>query len=676
MTIDIAFSELKHSEHSCNAVPIGVTNVAAYAMSRFENVINPMVFKKPEDLSDYLGRKRPKVVCFSSFLWNFNLSYQFADRIKKENPHTVVVFGGPHYPNDKEEQKLFLTRFPVIDFYIYREGEKAFANLLGHLIENDFDLNRLKDQRQPIPSCHYVVEGDAIIGDLEKRIDNLDTIPSPYLSGLCDGHLKDGLVPVMQTARGCPFSCTYCQEGDSYYSKVSRYPLDRIREELEYIAQRSSSPNLLFADSNLGMYKEDVEVFKIIRDVQNKFHWPDYVIDVAGKNSKARVLECARLIKGAYISAAVQSTDKSVLECIKRDNVSLEQMVDVATQGREYNSNTVSEVILCLPGDTKEAHFKSICDLIEANIKVVRSHQFIMLPGSEAASPESRNFYRMETRFRVVPKTVSSYELYNESFRAPEIDEICVGNNSMPFEDYVECRLFNLTVEIFYNNSIFYELLVLLKRFNISISEYIKAIHEKLSDPGSGFEKMVQGFKKDTNELWSSEAELEAFLQQPENIEKFVNGEMGNNEQLTYQAVAVFTYMDRCHNVAFEAAGQMLENKEHWNDQYRLYLKELSEFSRNRKNDMLHQDRVIENEFSFDFVALAQIGFNVDPLEFYRKDGVMISFLHGQDQKEHIKKYTDVYGTSNYGLGNILSFSSADRLYRQIGYAEAAIGAS
>ena len=66
-----------------------------------------------------------------------------ARRIKKKFPQTVIVFGGPNYPVDREEQKRFLVAHPYIDFYLFKDGEEAFVELLKALFEYDFDIVKL-----------------------------------------------------------------------------------------------------------------------------------------------------------------------------------------------------------------------------------------------------------------------------------------------------------------------------------------------------------------------------------------------------------------------------------------------------------------------------------------------------------------------------------------------------
>ena len=63
----------------------------------------------------------------------------------------------------------------------------------------------------------------------------------------------------------------------------------------------------------------------------------------------------------------------------------------------------------------------------------------------------------MQTRYRLQPKCFGNYELYGESLSCAEIDELCVANNTMNYDEYLKCRFLNLTVELFYNNRVFKE---------------------------------------------------------------------------------------------------------------------------------------------------------------------------------------------------------------------------
>ena len=64
------------------------------------------------------------------------------------------------------------------------------------------------------------MRGSIIHGDLLPQLKNLDEIPSPYLTGLCDKLLAENFIPMVETKRGCPFKCTFCESGDDHYNRI------------------------------------------------------------------------------------------------------------------------------------------------------------------------------------------------------------------------------------------------------------------------------------------------------------------------------------------------------------------------------------------------------------------------------------------------------------------------
>ncbi len=666
MKTPVTFADLKHTGHSCNAVPLGISLVAAYVLECLGERITVDLFKSPSEFAHRLELDMPKVACFANYIWNVELSYQFASRIKAAAPGTVIVFGGPNYPTEVQEQQVFLRSYPAIDFYIQKDGEQPLAMLIETLFEYDFDIEGLKVAGRDLPDCHYLRNQDLVRGTSPPPMMDLDSIPSPYLSGLCDKFLSAEFVPLVQTARGCPFECTYCQEGQEHFSGLRRFSVDRVTREIEYIAQRAKVPNLAISDSNFGMYKEDLETCHSIADTQKRFGWPEYFIGIQGKNRKDRVLEAASIVTGSYLNAAVQSTDPQVLENVKRQNVSLSSMIDVAKSKESSESNSFSEVILCLPGDSKDAHFKSMLGLIDMGMNVVRSHQFVLLPGAEASSPDSRRRFGMATRFRIVPQTSSPYQMLGQTFTAPEIDEICVANSTMTFEDYLQCRLFDLTVEAFYNDSVFYELIGLLRRRDISVSSFILRVHER-TQSDVAMAPLYEGFLRETKAVWHTREELKESLEQPGVLQRIQAGEFGFNEQLTYRAVATFRHMRELHSVAFGTAREMLAQKGCEVEGELAYLDELLEYSLLRKENLLATEQASRECFHYDFTRLAATHFQVDPETFRQPAGVDLEFSHTDEQRQLISKYISMYGTSDYGLGCILSNAShVDKLYRQV----------
>ncbi len=667
MKIPITFADLTHTSQNISSIsfPLGISFVASYAKQKLEDRVSIDIFKYPDDFSGYLKNKDPKIACFSNFSWTLDISYEFAKRIKNKSPNTIVIFGGPNYPIEIPKQKEFLFSYPEIDFYIIGEGEQSFVKLFENLEKFNFDIKYFKKNQLKSWNCHYIFNEEMIIGETLPKIKNLDDMPSPYLSGLLDKFFDGVLNPIIQTTRGCPFTCTYCQEGQAYFNKISRFSKERIGSELEYIAKRVTVPNLMMADSNFTMYKQDIDTCKKISSIKQKFGWPKYFEISLGKDKK-RALEALFILnENTLLSTPVQSTDLNVLENIHRKNIPMEQLIKIAKKGESYGANTFSEVILCLPGDSLESHFKSTFDMIDAGIHVVRSHQLLMLPGTEISSNRSREKYGIITRFRLQPRCFGNYKVYNEDFPACEIDEICVANSTMSYEDYLKCRSLDLTIELFCNNGIFQEPINFLQQQSIPASSFIKKINQNI--PRSSLKELYNDFLKETNDcLWENRNELESFIKQPGMIEKYIKEEIRNNEQLKYRALAFFYRMNDLHKISFDSVKELLIKNGDFNEEKNQYLDELAKFSLSRKNNLLSLNETQTERFNYNFVDLLKNNFNGDFSSYRVPEGLNIEFFHSIEQKELMSKYLQQFGSSLNGLGIILSKSHVNKLYKKL----------
>ena len=183
MSTQIYFADLTYTNQgiSSNSFPFGAALVASYAKKKLGNKITTDLFKYPNDLKNHLENNKPKIVCFTNYSWTFDISNEFSKRIKKKFPDTIIVFGGPNYPNEVYTQKKFLSFCRAIDFYIKGEGEIGFVNLFKNLKKFNFDFNALKKNKLKLGNCHYLSDEELIIGENLSRVEDLNDIPSPYL---------------------------------------------------------------------------------------------------------------------------------------------------------------------------------------------------------------------------------------------------------------------------------------------------------------------------------------------------------------------------------------------------------------------------------------------------------------------------------------------------------------
>jgi hypothetical protein len=303
--------------------------------------------------------------------------------------------------------------------------------------------------------------------------------------------------------------------------------------------------------------------------------------------------------------------------------------------------------------------------MLDAQMTFIRMYQFMMLPGTQSSLKENRAKYQMETRFRVLPRCFGEYKIQGQTSPVAEIEEIVVATSTMPYEDYQACRDFDLSIEIFNNDSIFLDLVSFLVRHGVTRSEFILAAHDQIIDGEGVLPGLYVEFREEEKRnLWESREELQAFVQQPGVIDRYINGEYGTNELYKYRALAVFSHIDALHEVAYDVGRSLLTGRGAYNDAIEQYLTQLSEFSLMRKHDILDTGQSERRTFQFDFARLMDSKFLIDPFDVHCPEGVEVEVYHSDNQIELIGGYLKQYGDTLIGLGRILIRANMNRLYR------------
>ncbi|HEV2068412.1 MAG TPA: radical SAM protein [Acidimicrobiales bacterium] len=541
-----------------DTVPLGAAFVTSYVSVRFPDGARPRLFKYPERLTAALEAEGPPdVIAFSSYLWNTRLSRCFARTIKKLSPSTVVVFGGPNLPLGLAEKRAYLVATPEIDFFIEREGEIAFATLIEILGASGWDIAAARGRAS---STHAIEDGRLRSAALADRLLNLDEIPSPYLTGLLDEFLDGFLVPTVQTNRGCPFTCSFCVEGDKYFSKVAAFSPERVEAELRYIAEliqptlRAGGRNeLMITDSNFAMFTADKRTCAVVGELSETYDWPHRVNVTTGKNRRNRVLSSIRLANGRIqLTGAVQSLEESVLQHVQRSNISTDDLLAVAMDAADSGTNTYSDVILGLPGDSVDAHMNSVLTLVDGGFGRINTYQFALLPGAAINTPQSRATFRLRTKFRVVPRGFGRYKIGDEEVACAEIDEVCIGSDTLSFEGYLRCRLFDVVVFWFHNDGVFLATEAAVKRLGGTLSSWLRHIERRDTWPPT-LDSIRQAFVEESRaQLFDSADEVIADV--THHTSSYLDDERGNNLLYSYRARGLRDGLTELGQVALEAA--------------------------------------------------------------------------------------------------------------------------
>jgi radical SAM superfamily enzyme YgiQ (UPF0313 family) len=656
---------------SSDVMPAAVGHIASYCSMKLGDRVEIRVFKFPEKLAAALEEDlAPHIVGFSNYIWNCDLSSEFARVVKKHRPNTVTIAGGPNYPTLAPEQEEFLRAYPSFDFYIVKEGESAFTKLVEALMDVDFVVEAVPPE---LPSVHRVRgDGSFHAASTEDRITDLASIPSPYLSGLLDEFFDGVMLPIIQTNRGCPFRCTFCVEGQNYYSRVAKTKGSKTQQELEYIAVRMAElrertrarSDLHIADSNFGMYKEDLEVCEHIAELQKRYKYPEYINVATGKNHKERVLEAAKLINGALrLSGSVQSLDKQILKNIDRSNINEDEIMQLALSASEIGANSYSEIILGLPGDNLASHLMTIQKIIEADFNTVALYQLMLLPGTDLASRDSVSKWGMQTRYRVLPRCFGYWDVLGESINAAEIEEVCIANNTMTVDEYIKCRKMHLIINVFYNDGVFKEALRLLRMLGLSKYEWIRRLWEYRGN--DRFNTLMDAFTAETSEeLWNDKQNLRSFTRVRDNIQHCISGEIGSNLIFKYKSLGLVEYTNDLAEVAISTLMGYLADQGA-SEMVASLARELIEFARLRMSNIFSDNEIdLSGVFEFDVEKFERTAQPHSVAEFVLDMPSALTFRLTAEQQRTISDFVAIYGLSITGLSRILSKVYVRRLFR------------
>ncbi len=193
----------------------------------------------------WLLDKNPHLIGFSCYCWNIEMVTSLARLIKQLSPHILIAAGGPEVTFNAAE---FLAAHEAFDILVRGEGEETFCELINELMINkDPDLGY-------ISGLTYRSEGKIVSNTDRALINDLDTIPSPFLEGIIDLEKTDGEV-MLETVRGCCYQCSFCLHTKGMKGLRS-FSWERIKAELGFLCQHPAVEVIWVADPTFNVDEE------------------------------------------------------------------------------------------------------------------------------------------------------------------------------------------------------------------------------------------------------------------------------------------------------------------------------------------------------------------------------------------------------------------------------------
>ncbi len=160
-----------------------------------------------------------------------------------------------------------------------------------------------------------------------------------------------GGIHLMETSRGCPHRCSFCETSRFYEHKWTAFPAGRVAVEVQNLVERHNAWMILLADDNFAASATRIlEISHILR----KGPLPLFFLAAAridDLSADSRILPALAEARIARISVGIETIDDEPEKIIGK-GYSLALCRDAVTAMHKLGMYTVASFIVGLPGET------------------------------------------------------------------------------------------------------------------------------------------------------------------------------------------------------------------------------------------------------------------------------------------------------------------------------------
>jgi hypothetical protein len=412
-----------------------------------------------DSITAEISKNPPDIFGVSLYVWNYEISIKVCKWVKENYPDCLVITGGPHQywkedPNwfkqlwflDASLPSAVYGEIAIFDILSNYKNKTINWNTVEQIVfpNSDRSISRSKKltPKKDFKWNYSLDEQKKLILDYKKHID----INFPNKT----------IFSNLETTRGCPYSCTFCDWGGGVAGKVILKDLEMVKKDIDLLLDLNIEL-IYITDANFGINKDrDVDIVRYIAQKKQKSVasiFPYLMYGGFAKSDKhfqfikeILTIEAENNLSYKY-KQSQQSFHEEILDNIKRTDIRAEEHKEISNfLQKKYSYDSEVELIIGLPGSTLDLWCKEFDYPFENNI-LATVYEWVLLPEAESYSSKYKKDYGIGV----------SSKIFDDEYNYPK--EIVVETYSYTREDYISFIIIYNIYNVFarggfYNSSI------------------------------------------------------------------------------------------------------------------------------------------------------------------------------------------------------------------------------
>jgi anaerobic magnesium-protoporphyrin IX monomethyl ester cyclase len=356
-------------------------------------------------LTESITKHKPDLIGLGGLCTDYHFLRDAMALIRNVVPHTPIVLGGGIVNNDFE----YIHNLLKPDYSVVGYGEHAIVRIAngecekGIITEND--IGEIDDI--PFPDYEPFNAGE-MVDRFSMATRLLYRYSRPYARPF-----------IITTARGCPFSCTFCvhERGIKYRARS----IENVMEEIRIMYDKYKFNILIMMDELFAVNKKRmVEMCNAIIAGKEKYGWDfDWVFQThASANLDLTTLKLAKKAGCYLFSYGIESASPTVLESMNK-RAKPEQFVEAIRLSKEAGVGFSGNLIFGDVAETDDTMAESL------NFWITHCRDSFVFLSRVVPYPGSKLFKDCETR-GMIPDKEKFYDM---------IDQVTWNMTKIPDED-------------------------------------------------------------------------------------------------------------------------------------------------------------------------------------------------------------------------------------------------